>query len=106
MLFHTSAAQIDEIIAMSHEKTILLDFYASWCAPCRMLAPVLDEISDRYEDSICAYAINIDTDAALAEKFGVAKLPTLLIVRYGVVAARLDGDITAQRLEACILGDE
>ena len=102
MLFHTSAAQMEEILAESHKKTIILDFYAPWCAPCRMLAPLLDELSDRFEDTASAYAINVDTDTALAQEYGVTTLPTVLIVRDGVVAERLEEEITAERLEGKI----
>lgn len=99
MLFQTTAAHFEEVLAESHEKTVLLDFYAPWCAPCRILAPELDALSDRYEDAVSAYSVNVDTDAALAERFGVSALPTVLLLRNGEVTGRLEKEITAEMLE-------
>ena len=102
MLFQTTAAHFEEVLAESHEKMILLDFYAPWCAPCRVLAPELDALSDRYEDAVSAYSINVDTDVTLAERFGVSSLPTVLMIRNGEVTGRLEKDITVDMLEKWI----
>ncbi len=102
MLFQTTAAHFEEVLAESHEKTVLLDFYAPWCAPCRALAPELDVLSDRYEDAVSAYSVNVDTDGILAERFGVSVLPTVLILRDGEVTGRLEKEITAAMLEEWI----
>lgn len=99
MLFQTTTAHFEEVLAESHEKVILLDFYAPWCAPCRALAPELDAFSDRYEDAVSAYSVNVDTDGALAERFGVSSLPTVLILKNGEVTRRLEKEITADMLE-------
>lgn len=99
MLFHTTAAHLEEILAESREKTVLLDFYASWCAPCRALEPVLDAFSERYEDTISAYSINIDTDAEVAERFAVTVLPTVLILMNGEIARRFEKEITEDMLK-------
>lgn len=99
MLFHTTAAHFEEVLAESDQKTILVDFYASWCAPCRALAPVIDALSDRYEDVMSAYSVNVDTDAELAERFQVSVLPTVLVLREGTVTGRYEKEITAEMLE-------
>lgn len=102
MLFHTTAAHMEELLAESHRKIVLLDFYASWCAPCRALAPALDALSDRYEDSVSAYSLNIDTDGEVAKRYGVTVLPTVLILQNGAVAEKLDADVDADSVEACM----
>lgn len=99
MLFQTTAAHFEEVLAESHEKTVLLDFYAPWCAPCRALAPELDVLSDRYEDVLSAYSVNVDTDAGLATQFGITALPTVLILKNGEVMGRYEKEITAGMLE-------
>ncbi len=103
MLFQTTAAHIEEVLAESAEKTVLLDFYAPWCAPCRALAPLLDAFSDAREETLSAYCINIDTDAALAERFAVTAVPTVIVLRNGERTARLEGEITQELLEKEIL---
>lgn len=102
MLFQTTAAHFEEVLAESHKKTVLLDFYAPWCAPCRALAPELDALSDRYEDAVSAYSVNVDTDGILAERFGVSALPTVLMLRNGEVTGRFEKEITAEMLEDAI----
>lgn len=99
MLFHTTAAQIAEILAESNNKMILLDFYAPWCAPCRALEPVLDMFSEHHEEAVSAYSVNIDTDRKLAERFDVSVLPTLLVLMNGEVIGRYEKDITAETLK-------
>lgn len=63
---------------------VLIDFWASWCGPCRMLSPVIDEISDEVSDKkICK--VNVDEEPELAQKFGVMSIPTLVVLKGGEV---------------------
>ncbi len=102
MLFQTTVSHFEEVLAESHEKTVLLDFYAPWCAPCRALAPVIDALSDRCEDVLSAYSVNVDTDGAIAERYDVTELPTVLILRNGEVTKRFAKEITEDMLEEAI----
>ena len=69
---------------LSSEKPVLLDFWASWCAPCRMLAPILDQVAqDRPDVKVCK--INIDEEPDLANQYRVMSIPTLLIMKDGKV---------------------
>ncbi len=66
------------------DKTVLIDFYAEWCGPCRMLSPIIEEIADEREDIVVA-KINVDEQPELAQLFNVYSIPTLVVMRDGKV---------------------
>ncbi len=78
----------DEVL--KSEKTVLLDFYADWCGPCRMVSPIVDEIAEERED-IFVGKINVDNEAELAMEFGVASIPTLIVMKGGKVVSQSAG---------------
>ena len=75
---------------MDSEKTVLLDFGAPWCAPCRMVVPVIEEIAGERPD-IKVGKINVDEQPELASEFGVMSIPTLVVVKNGKVVQRVSG---------------
>ncbi|MBQ8012490.1 MAG: thioredoxin fold domain-containing protein [Oscillospiraceae bacterium] len=107
MLFDTTAAYFEEVLAESFTKTVILDFYAPWCAPCRALAPELDALSDRLEASVSAYSVNIDKETELVQKFGIKTLPTVLVLKNGEVRTCFEKDVSADLIgQAVLMGDK
>ena len=75
---------------MDSEKTVLLDFWAPWCAPCRMVAPIIEEIASERPD-IKVEKINIDEQSELANKFGIMSIPTLVVMKNGKIIQQVSG---------------
>ena len=73
------------------DKPVLLDFWATWCGPCRMLAPVIEEIAEEYGDKVKVGKVDVDTEEALAVKFDIMNIPTLLVFNKGELVNRAMG---------------
>ena len=80
----------DEIVLQS-KTPVLVDFWAPWCGPCRMVAPVVEELADDYEGKITVAKLNVDENPKTASQYGIMSIPTLLIFKDGAPASNIIG---------------
>lgn len=80
-----------ETEVINSDKTVLIDFWATWCGPCRMIAPIVEEIAKEYEGKIKVGKIDVDDQPALANRFAISSIPTILLLRDGKIAAKTLG---------------
>lgn len=82
-----------EAEVLNSDKPVLVDFWASWCGPCRMLAPTIDAIADDYADVVKVGKVNVDEENELAMKYRVASIPTLILFKNGEPVKRSVGAV-------------
>ena len=80
------------------DKPVLVDFWAPWCGPCRVIAPSLEEIADEQADSLRIVKLNVDENQQTAARYGVMSIPTLLVFKNGEVAKTIVGALPKKRL--------
>ena len=84
------------------EGVVLVDFFADWCGPCKMLAPVLEKLAAEYEGKARIVKVNVDNDTALARQFGVVSIPNMFVFKDGQVVDSLLGYHSANDIKALI----
>lgn len=87
-VLHISQNNFDQV--KNSQKTVLLDFYADWCGPCRMVAPLVEEIASEHPEYLIG-KVNVDDEPALAQEFGVQSIPTLVVLKDGKVVTQSSG---------------
>ena len=97
MLEHWNAAGFAE--ASTDDKLVVVDFWADWCGPCKMLGPTVETLAERYDGKARVGKINVDEEVELAMEFGVASIPTLVVVEHGEVMNKAIGYMPKAEIE-------
>ena len=90
MALEITDASFDEVVLQS-DKPVLVDFWAAWCGPCRMVGPIIDEISTEYQDKAVVGKVDVDANQEFAAKYGVRNIPTVLVFKNGELVGRQVG---------------
>ena len=105
MAIEVTDATFDEVVLKS-DKPVLVDFWAEWCGPCRMLTPIVEELSQDFKDNVVITKVDVDANQEFAAKYGVRNIPTVLIFKDGEVVDKQVGVAPkatySEKLEALI----
>jgi len=98
-IVHTSDADFEQDVLKS-DKPVLVDYWAEWCGPCKMIAPILDEIAKEYGDKVKICKLDIDANQATPPKYNIRGIPTLMLFKNGAVEATKVGALSKSQLAA------
>jgi len=96
-IVHTNDGSFEADV-MQSDKPALVDFWAEWCGPCKMIAPLLDEAATEYADRMSVVKLNVDENPNIAQKFGIRSIPTLILFKDGAVQAQKLGAMSKSQL--------
>jgi thioredoxin 1 len=103
-ILHVSDAEFEDKV-LKAPGPVLVDYWAEWCGPCKMIAPILDEIAGEYDGRLTVAKLNIDENPATPQRYGVRGIPTLMVFKGGEVIATKVGALTKSQLGAFLEGN-
>lgn len=103
-ILHVTDAEFEDKVLQA-SGPVLVDYWAEWCGPCKMIAPILDEIAGEYEGRLTVAKLNIDENPATPQRYGVRGIPTLMVFKGGEVIATKVGALTKSQLAAFLEGN-
>ncbi|MEE4361309.1 MAG: thioredoxin TrxA [Pseudomonadales bacterium] len=103
-IVHASKESFEEDVLKS-DRPVLVDYWAEWCGPCKMIAPILDEIADEYGDRVKVVKVNVDENQDTAARYGIRGIPTLMLFKNGDVEATKVGAVSKSQLAAFLDGN-
>jgi thioredoxin 1 len=101
LIVNATDSDFEEVV-LNASGPVLVDFWAPWCGPCKMIAPVLDALADEYKDRLTIVKVNVDESQKVPSQFGVRGIPTLILFRDGAPAATKVGAIPKSQLAAFV----
>ena len=103
LIKHVSDSSFEADV-LKADKPVLVDYWAEWCGPCKMIAPILDEVSGTYKDKLQIAKMNVDENREVPAKFGIRGIPTLMLFKNGELAATKVGALSKSQLTSFIDG--
>ncbi len=103
MTLEVTDSNFDQIVLRA-DKPVIVDFWAEWCGPCRMVGPVIEELGEEYKEQIVTTKLDVDSNPAISAKFGIRNIPTILFFKDGKVVDKQVGAVAKNALAKKIDG--